>query len=80
MANAQPKGDLISRALAAYFRSGGGDVILDQPRSDGTYIRDHDGKQYVVITNSYRTLAVYRVRTSGLLKALRRWPAELDEW
>jgi hypothetical protein len=68
----QPQGDLLPRAFAAWFRSGG----TDQP-SNSSYVTKHDGKQYVVLGNVNGTLAVYRVRTSGVLKRLSRWPAEL---
>lgn len=64
--------DLTRRALAAYFRTGG----TDQPAGGGDVV-EHDGKRYVVLSNVKGTLAVYRVRTSGALKALRRWPAEV---
>lgn len=64
--------DLTRRALAAYFRSGG----TDQPANGGSVV-EHDGKLYVVLSNVNGTLVVYRVRTSGALKALRRWPAEV---
>jgi hypothetical protein len=37
-----------------------------------------DGKLYVVLRNAHRVLAVYWVRTDGVLKRLRRWPGELD--
>lgn len=65
--------DLVRRAMAAYFRSGG----TDQP-STASCVAEHEGKAYVVLRNGGRTLAVYRVRTSGLLKRLRRWPTALD--
>jgi hypothetical protein len=64
--------DLERRALAAYYRSGG----TDQP-SGGGFVVEHDGKLYVVLSNVRGTLAVYRVRGSGALKRLRRWPREV---
>jgi hypothetical protein len=62
--------DLTVRAFGAYFRSGS----RDQPAGDSGVI-DLDGRRYVVLRNADRVLAVYRVRTSGVLKRLRRWPA-----
>lgn len=65
--------DLIRRAFAAYFRAGG----TDQPANESAVV-ERDGKRYVVLRNVRGTLAVYRVRTSGALKALRRWPGEIE--
>jgi hypothetical protein len=72
--------DLSRRALAAYFREAGrrGDVA-DQPGYFSGPV-EHQGKTYVVLANSQRILAVYRVRTSGQLKRLRRWPTEVEKW
>lgn len=69
---------LTARAFAAYFRSAARNGVgsPDQPSKDSGVI-EHDGKLYVVLENSHRTLAVYRVRTSGQLKELRRWPKEV---
>jgi hypothetical protein len=68
--------DLVRRAMAAYFRHGGD--IVDQPsRSDSSPV-EFDGKDYVVLVNTYHILAVYRLRNDGMLKGLRRWPAALN--
>ena len=64
--------DLERRALAAYFRSGG----FDQPAGGGDVV-EHDGKLYVVLQNVRGTLAVYRVRGSGALRRMKRWPVEV---
>ncbi len=64
--------ELTGRAFAAYFRSGG----TDQPGNDSGPA-ELDGRQYVVLRNVNGVLAVYRVRTSGALKRLRRWPREV---
>jgi hypothetical protein len=63
--------DLTRRAFAAYFRSGGFDV------PDGADVVEHDGKLYVVLSNVSGTLAVYRVRGSGALRRMKRWPREV---
>lgn len=65
--------DLIRRALAAYFRTGG----TEQPAGGGDLV-EHDGMTYVVLRNVSGILAVYRVRNDGILKRLKRWPAELE--
>jgi hypothetical protein len=68
--------ELTRRAFAAYFRSDG--ESADMPSSPAAMVT-HEGKTYVVLENSYRALAVYRVRTSGQLKRLRRWPAAVEQ-
>jgi hypothetical protein len=71
--------DLGRRALAAYYRTENrAGVIPDAPSGWGDVV-EHQGLTYVVLANSYRTLAVYRVRTSGQLKRLRRWPKEVAD-
>ena len=66
---------LTRRACAAYFRSAtrSGVPSPDMPAGGGD-VAEHDGKTYVVLSNAGGTLAVYRVRTDGHLKELRRWP------
>ena len=64
--------ELTGRAFAAYFRSGG----VDQPGNDSGTV-ELEGRRYVVLRNVTGVLAVYRVRTSGALKRLRRWPREV---
>jgi|HubBroStandDraft_3_1064219.scaffolds.fasta_scaffold421564_3 hypothetical protein len=61
--------DLLRRAFAAYFRSGG----MDQP-SNGSQVVEEGGRLYVVLENVNGILRVYRVRADGALKGLRRWP------
>ena len=71
--------DLTRRAIAAYFRTAPEEgMIIDQPSSSSGLVT-HDGKTYVVLEGGRGRgpLAVYRVRTSGQLKRLRRWPAEV---
>jgi hypothetical protein len=73
--------DLTRRAFAAWFRSenDGEAASVDQPSTSSGPV-EHNGKTYVVLRNVRGTMAVYRVRTSGQLKRLRRWPAEVEEW
>jgi hypothetical protein len=73
--------DLTRRAFAAYFRSATLDGVVspDQP-ANTSGPATHDGKTYVVLRNVRGPLAVYRVRTSGQLKRLRRWPAAIEQW
>jgi hypothetical protein len=70
--------DLTSRAIAAYFKQGKrGGVVLDQPSNDSGPM-SVGGHDYVVLHNCNGVLAVYRVRTDGMLKRLKRWPTEID--
>jgi len=68
---------LIKRALAAYFR--GGNALESRPiPSNDSYVTEHEGKHYVVLKNVNGILAVYRVRNTGVLKGLKRWPQEIE--
>ena len=49
-----------------------------QPSKDSG-VQEINGKRYVVLRNLGGILAVYRVRTDGILKGLKRWPKELDQ-
>lgn len=68
---------LIKRAFAAYFRGAGALESRPIPSND-SYVMEHEGKHYVVLKNVNGILAVYRVRNSGVLKGLKRWPQEIE--
>lgn len=68
--------DLIRRAFAAHFRASSEGQPL-QPSKDSD-VRTVEGKTYVVLRNVSGILKVYRVRNDGMLKGLKRWPAELE--
>lgn len=70
--------DLLRRAAAAYFRSGKAGLTI-APTPVHSRVTDHDGKRYVVLANRQHVVAVYRVRTDGVLKGLRRWPAAVEQ-
>ena len=77
MKNATDK-SLQNRALIAYMRSAeriGGSPMQPSP---GTIMTVNE-KKYVVLSNINGILAVYRVRTDGVLKALIRWPTEITQ-
>ena len=45
---------------------------------EGIYIVEiEDGRSYVTIASGQRLLAVFRIRTDGQLKRMRRTPREL---
>lgn len=52
--------------------------MADQP-ANYSQVQTHADKEYVVLRNANGILAVYRIRPSGELKRLRRWPVELEE-
>jgi hypothetical protein len=64
--------DLLSRAYAAYRRSG----AVDLP-SNGSEEIVFGGKTYVVLRNADGILAIYRLLKCGQLRRLRCYPAGL---
>jgi len=62
--------DLLRRACAAWFRSGGN----VQPDLHRCSVTELEGLRYVVLKNVDGLLAVYRVKNDGMLRAMARWP------
>lgn len=69
------KSDVKSRAMAAWIKRRG------VQRTRGlTPVRASVGEhQYVVLKQGKTNVAVYRIRTDGILKILRRWPKEFQQ-
>ena len=69
-----------TRALAAYFRAlvrhNRGVLPLDELPSRAGEVT-MQARNYVLVGTGSRILAVYRVKPSGLLQRLKRWPKEL---
>lgn len=65
--------DLLSRAYAAYFRSGAVDVP-----SNASDVIVFGGKTYAVLRSVNGILAIYRLLKSGQLRRLSRYPVGLD--
>jgi hypothetical protein len=65
---------LVLRAIKAWFKAGG----TVQPSNDSA-AHEVGGLNYVALRNVTGTLAVYRVRTDGALKRLKRWPDALNQ-
>jgi hypothetical protein len=66
---------LIQRAFSAYLQSDGLTVVQPTSRSSTETIGN---LKYVVLRSDHLVLAVYRVRCSGLLRRMRRWPLALN--
>jgi len=69
------------RALAAYFRQmaqqhHGTIPLYDLPSRACEETLDE--RDYVMVRNSSRTLAVYQIKSDGLHR-LKRWPKALDQ-
>ena len=74
--------ELGRRALSAYFRYPASDATTPVPQQPSEAVSGFEtvgNRHYAVLRNSYRLLAVFRVRPDGTLKRLRRWPAELEK-
>jgi hypothetical protein len=72
--------ELLSRGLRAYYTKAAREGhSANHPSMDASGYEEVDDKDYVVLRNAHGVLAVYRVRHDGMLKRLRRWPAELEE-
>lgn len=70
---------LLDRATAAYYQTRArGDAPAARPDRIASGVEEVAGMRYVVLRNASAVVSVYRVRTSGVLKSLRRWPKELD--
>jgi hypothetical protein len=69
---------VLARAFSAYFKTANREgYSADQPSEGGSGLQDVGDKSYIVLRNGGGILAVYRVRHDGMLKRLRRWPADL---
>jgi len=67
-----------TRAIGAYFKAGK-NAVGQQQIPSAQEMKTEDGKRYVVLTNRHGILAVYRIRTDGILKGLKRWPEEISK-
>jgi hypothetical protein len=71
--------DYLPRALAAWYKgSTAGYTRMYPSEARSHQITMPDGKAYVVVANSYQVLGVYRIRPSGYLKLLKRWPKAVE--
>ena len=73
--------DIYQRAKRAYFNQhveGNGHLL--QPSGEPDLV-EHDGRKYLVLSNSSHVLAVYQIvmrHGEESLKGLRQWPAAIN--
>jgi hypothetical protein len=81
LATAADDDPMIARALAAYYRSAAISGMVKHPSNRSYRGTAGNGRRYIVlVASTNEILAVYRVRPQGLLKRLRRWPADVMVW
>lgn len=64
------------RAFRAYYRRFGSNA--DQPSKQAEF-ETVNGVEYVVLSNSYKTLAVYKIRNDGSLKYCKHGLPKAEE-
>ena len=70
---------LLDVAMAAYSRSGRQSSKLGvRPSASDSSCVEHNGNSYIVLRDGHCVLAVYRVRSTGALRRLKRWPEALN--
>jgi hypothetical protein len=71
--------DYLPRALAAWYRGSATGASRQYPSEAlSQQVTLADGKSYVLIASRSQVLGVYRIRPSGLLRRLRRWPKAVE--
>jgi hypothetical protein len=71
--------DYVPRALAAWYRAsrtGHPRAFPHQARC--VQVTLANGKRYVVLATSATVLGVYRIKPSGFLRRLKRWPRTVE--
>ena len=71
---------VMQNAYRAYYKGyKGRENLLDCPASYSC-VQEHDGRDYAVLRNSIRVLAVYRIDRHGYRCGQAEWPKALEEW
>lgn len=65
--------ELTRRAAVAFLKA----APNPQPAEALSGVETVGGRDYVVLRNVDATLAVYRVKTDGRLKRMKRWPEQI---
>ena len=66
--------DLLRRAMAAWFRAGGGYPLHQQPSAALSTVETADGLTYVLLRNVNGIIATYRHKNNAALRRLVRIP------
>lgn len=70
--------DLVARAYVAYKEAARrGERVAAQPALARCRLEECEGKSYVTLSDSTRTLAVFRVKPTGVLRRMIRPPKAL---
>jgi hypothetical protein len=65
--------EYVRRSIVDWFRCGGRDIP-----SNSSSVQEYKDRYYVELHSVDGTLAVYRIHKNGILKALKRWPPEVE--
>jgi hypothetical protein len=65
--------EYVRRSIVDWFKCGG----IDIP-SNSSSVQKYKNRYYVELHDVNGTLAVYRIYNDGKLKALKRWPPEVE--
>ena len=71
---APPRGQLVDRAIAAYWKTTPSAATACRPDQYSSRTERHQGRQYVVLSDGCQVAAVYRVRYDGVLRRMKRPP------
>jgi hypothetical protein len=71
---------ITGRAMRAYFMMAARDGYREEQPSSASGEAEINGKRYVALRNARGIIAAYRVRPNGMLRRLRRWPSQLEDW
>jgi hypothetical protein len=71
--------ELLIRALRAYgIASRKSDTVQTEPSATLSDVEEHSESKYVVLRNVNGILAVYKLKPSGTLRAMKRWPKTIS--
>ena len=65
--------EYVRRSIVDWFKGGGIDIPLTS-----SSVQEYKDRYYVELHDVDGTLAVYRIHKNGILKALKRWPPEVE--
>ena len=65
--------EYVRRSIVDWFKCGGREIP-----SNSSSVQEYKDRYYVELHNVDGTLVVYRIHKNGVLKALKRWPSEVE--